>query len=66
MNILKFWGVILSTYLIPFLFILGLITVNTALYIKYGLFIGLLTTGLTLIVVSIILSDERSKAQGGK
>lgn len=58
MNNLKFveWVALNS---VAILFILGLIFVNVAIYLLFDLAIGLLATGITLIVVALILAYER-------
>ena len=58
LNNLKFveWVALNS---VAILFILGLIFVNVAIYLLFNLAIGLLATGITLIVVALILAYER-------
>ncbi|MDW8551124.1 hypothetical protein AABD38_08910 [Staphylococcus nepalensis] len=62
MNTLKLIGSVLSKYLVPILFLLGLILINVASYFGFGMVGGLITTGVTLVVVSIILVVEQNSA----
>lgn len=49
--------------LVPLLFLLGLIIVNTACYIQWGLVTGLIVTGTTLIIIALILVSEKSQQE---
>lgn len=49
--------------LVPLLFLLGLTIVNTACYIQWGLTIGLIVTGVTLILIALILVSEKSQQE---
>lgn len=40
------------------LFLLGLTMVNIAMYLKYGEVIGLIVTGLTLVIIALIIDHE--------
>ena len=62
MNTINLIGSVLSIYLIPILFIIGLTITNVAIYLGFGLVMGLLITGITLIILSIILVIEQNKA----
>lgn len=62
MNTLKLIGSVLSKYLVPILFLLGLILINIASYFGFGMVVGLITTGVTLVAVSIILVVEQNSA----
>lgn len=58
---LKLLGVAIINNLIPLLFLLGLIIVNTACYIQWGLVTGLIVSGATLILIALILVGEKSQ-----
>lgn len=62
MNILKLIGETLAIFLVPLLFLIGLTAINVASYIGFGLVLGLFVTGLTLVLIAIILTIEKSKA----
>lgn len=49
--------------LVPLLFLLGLFIVNTACYIQWGLTTGLIVTGVTLILIALILVSEKSQQE---
>lgn len=66
MNTLKLIGQLLSSNLVTILFLLGLTLVNIACYIKFGSSYGMAATGITLIVVSIILLIESNNAPTNK
>jgi len=42
------------------LFVLGLVFINVAMYYIFDTYIGLLTTGITLLVVGLIINHEQS------
>ncbi|WP_337227959.1 hypothetical protein [Staphylococcus succinus] len=46
--------------IVPLLFLLGLTIVNAACYMQWGLVTGLIVTGLTLILIAVILVNEQS------
>ena len=58
MNNLKFakW---VALNIVAILFVLGLIFVNVAIYMLFDVAIGLLATGITLILVALIMAYER-------
>lgn len=58
---LKLLGAAIINNLIPLLFLLGLIIVNTACYIQWGLVTGLIVSGATLILIALILVGEKSQ-----
>lgn len=62
MNTLKLIGETLVIFLVPLLFLIGLTAINVASYIGFGLVLGLFVTGLTLVLIAIILTIEKSKA----
>ncbi|WP_214521626.1 hypothetical protein [Staphylococcus pseudintermedius] len=49
---------LLVTNIVSILFLLGLITVNIAVYIGYGTVIGLIVTGSFLIIIALIIDRE--------
>lgn len=61
LNKLKLLGAAIINNLIPLLFLLGLIVVNTACYIQWGLVTGLIVSGATLILIALILVGEKSQ-----
>ncbi|WP_436952449.1 hypothetical protein [Staphylococcus shinii] len=63
MNTLKLVGLVLSSYFVPNLFLLGLILINVTSYIGFGVVVGLATTGITSILVAIILVIEQNSAK---
>ncbi|MEN3090718.1 MAG: hypothetical protein ABC378_13030 [Staphylococcus pseudoxylosus] len=63
MNTLKLMGLVLSSYFVPILFLLGLILINVTSYIGFGVVVGLATTGITSILVAIILVIEQNSAK---
>lgn len=63
LNKIKQFTQLLLQNIIAVLFVLGLIIINTASYLQFGLIIGLITTGLTLILIAIILAMEQSDKQ---
>jgi hypothetical protein len=58
---LKLLGAAIINNLIPLLFLLGLIVVNTACYIQWGLVTGLIVSGATSILIALILAGEKSQ-----
>lgn len=61
LNKLKLLGAAIINNLIPLLFLLGLIIINTACYIQWGLVTGLIVSGSTLILIALILVGEKSQ-----
>lgn len=61
LNKLKLLGAAIINNLIPLLFLLGLIVVNTACYIQWGLVTGLIVSGAILILIALILAGEKSQ-----
>ncbi|EGQ4230611.1 hypothetical protein M6C19_000108 [Staphylococcus pseudintermedius] len=49
---------LLVANIVSILFLLGLITVNIAVYIGYGTVIGLIVTGSFLIIIALIIDRE--------
>ncbi len=60
MNFNKLYGFLslLVTNIVSILFLLGLITVNIAVYTGYGTVIGLIVTGVFLILIALIIDRE--------
>ncbi|MCI2881379.1 hypothetical protein FH103_01805 [Staphylococcus hominis] len=61
MNTLKTLGKFLINNLVAILFLLGLALLNISIYLKFDYIIGLLATGVTLIVISLIYQFEKSQ-----
>ncbi|BFL77962.1 MULTISPECIES: hypothetical protein [Staphylococcus] len=61
MNTLKTLGQFLINNLVAILFLLGLTLLNISIYLKFDYIIGLLATGVTLIVISLIYQFEKSQ-----
>jgi hypothetical protein len=55
---------LLIVNLATLLFVAGLVMVNVSIYQMYSTEIGLLTTGITLIVVALILNHEQTNLTG--
>ncbi|HEC2241839.1 TPA: hypothetical protein R1960_002019 [Staphylococcus delphini] len=49
---------LLVANIVTILFLLGLITVNIAVYIGYGSVIGLIVTGSFLVLIALIIDRE--------
>lgn len=62
MNLLKFLGQFLVSNLVAVLFLLGLILINTFTYLQFDIVIGILITGVTLILISLIVQFEKSQS----
>ncbi|WP_323694185.1 hypothetical protein P3U07_07025 [Staphylococcus pseudintermedius] len=60
MNLNKLYTVfkLMVANIVSILFLLGLITVNIAVYIGYGAVIGLIVTGSFLIIIALIIDRE--------
>ncbi|PTI96333.1 hypothetical protein [Staphylococcus simulans] len=54
---------LLIVNIVSILFLIGLTVVNIAMYIGFGLVFGLIVTGLTLILIALII-DHESKERG--
>lgn len=65
---LKSFGLIIISNLVPLLFLLGLATIDVAVFIGFGITIGLIVAGVMLVIISIILALERTaiNQQGGE
>lgn len=61
MNTLKTLEKFLINNLVAILFLLGLTLLNISIYLKFDYIIGLLATGVTLIVISLIYQFEKSQ-----
>nr|WP_306530557.1 hypothetical protein [Staphylococcus hominis] len=58
---MKTLGQFLINNLVAILFLLGLTLLNISIYLKFDYIIGLLATGVTLIVISLIYQFEKSQ-----
>nr|WP_277952428.1 hypothetical protein [Staphylococcus hominis] len=58
---MKTLGKFLINNLVAILFLLGLALLNISIYLKFDYIIGLLATGVTLIVISLIYQFEKSQ-----
>lgn len=47
--------------LVPLLFLVGLILINTAFYMQWGTVTGLIVTGITLVIVALIIVGEQNQ-----
>jgi hypothetical protein len=61
MNTLKLLGAAFANNLVPLLFLVGLIIINTACYMQWGTVTGLLITGVTLVIVALIIVGEKNQ-----
>lgn len=64
-DLLKAVGLFLYSYLTAILFLAGLIILNFAVYIEFDLFIGLITSAVSLMFVGWLLNYESEKYGGG-
>lgn len=60
MNLLKILGQALINNIVAVLFLLGLVLVNVATYLQFGLVAGLLVTGVTFILIALIVQFEQA------
>lgn len=51
---------LLIMHLATILFVAGLATINVSIYYLFDTYVGLLATGITLVVVALILNHEQS------
>lgn len=61
MNTLKLIVAAFANNLVPLLFLVGLILINTACYMQWGNVTGLIVTGITLVIVAIIMVSEKNQ-----
>lgn len=61
LNRLKQVGLAIVNNIVAILFLLGLIIISTAVFIGFGLVVGLIATGIMIIIVSTILAIEQGK-----
>lgn len=61
MNTLKLIVAAFANNLVPLLFLVGLILINTACYMQWGTVTGLIVTGITLVIVAIIMVSEKNQ-----
>lgn len=57
---LKSFGLMIIGNLVPLLFLLGLVTIDVAVFIGFGITIGLIVAGIMLVIISIILALEQT------
>ena len=62
LNLLKAIGEFLGVNLVAILFLLGLVLINVASYLLFSIVIGLIVTGLTLILIALIIQFEKAEA----
>ena len=62
MNLLKAIGEFLGNNLVAILFLTGLVLINVASYLLFSIVIGLIVTGLTLILIALIVQFEKAEA----
>lgn len=60
-NKLKLIGAAIINNLIPLLFLIGLTLINLACYIQWGNVTGLIVTGVTLVLIALIIVGEKSQ-----
>lgn len=51
---------VLMTNLVTILFVAGLVTINVSIYYLFDTHIGLLSTGITLVIAALILNHEQT------
>lgn len=61
MNIINLLGQAIIKNMVAVLFLLGLILINIAIYIRFDYVIGIFATGITLIIISLIYQFERAQ-----
>ncbi|MCO4332567.1 hypothetical protein MTQ91_11515 [Staphylococcus hyicus] len=49
---------LLVVNIVSILFLLGLIIVNTATYLGFGVVVGLINTGTFLVIIALIIDNE--------
>lgn len=63
-DLLKAVSLFLYSYLTAILFLAGLIILNIAIYIEFELFIGLITSAMSLMFIGWLLNYESDKYEG--
>lgn len=61
LNTLKLIGAAIINNVVPLLFLIGLTLINVACYLQWGNVIGFIVTGLTLVLIALILVGEKSQ-----
>lgn len=56
LNILEWLG----RHIVAILFLMGLLLINMAVYLIFGVEVGLIASGLTLILIALIINAERN------
>lgn len=62
MNLLKAIGEFLVINLVAILFLIGLVLINVASYLLFSVVIGLVVTGITFILIALIIQFEKAEA----
>ena len=60
LNKLKNLGNLLLNSLVPIIFLIGLTLINIACYMQWGLVVGLIATGTTLVGVALVIQFEKA------
>ncbi|WP_083390178.1 hypothetical protein [Staphylococcus sp. LCT-H4] len=63
MNLLKVIGQFLGNNLVAILFLIGLVLINVASYLQFDMVIGFIVTGVTLILIALIVQFEKAGAE---
>lgn len=66
LNVLKQIGATVGQLLIPLLFLLGLALIITASFVAWGLIVGMISTGVVLILLALILVGEKAQQEPPK
>ncbi|MBF7025934.1 hypothetical protein [Staphylococcus kloosii] len=61
MNLLKVIGEFLAVNFVALLFLVGLVLINVASYLQFDVVIGLIVTGVTLILIALIAQFEKAQ-----
>lgn len=60
MNLLKAIGQALASNIVAVLFLVGLVLINVASYLQFDMVIGFIVTGVTLILIALIVQFEQA------
>ncbi|MDK9869953.1 hypothetical protein [Staphylococcus equorum] len=61
LNKFKLIGAAIINNLIPLLFLIGLTLINVACYMQWGNVTGFIVSGITLVLIALILVGEKSQ-----
>jgi hypothetical protein len=61
LNLLKVIGEFLAVNFVALLFLVGLVLINVASYLQFDVVIGLIVTGVTLILIALIAQFEKAQ-----